>query len=86
MVPRLRKQFTKQLNSADRIYSVSTDLPLQSTVKLKWITAAMVALTGKIPAMYAHEAEIVVFPSNRAHLMPTFPHETSKQFRRFTAL
>lgn len=86
MVPRLRKQLTKHLGSADMIYSVSTGLPLQSTVKLKWITASVVALTGKIPTMYAHEAEIVVFPSNRTHLMPTFPDGTSKQFKRFTAL
>lgn len=86
MVPRFRKQLTKHLDSADMIYSVSTGLPLQSTVKLKWITASVVALTGKIPTMYAHEAEIVVFPSNRTHLMPTFPDGTSKQFKRFTAL
>ncbi|MDC7867037.1 hypothetical protein TH59_17795 [Pantoea ananatis] len=86
MVPRLREQLTKHLDSVDMIYSVSTGLPLQSTVKLKWITASVVALTGKIPTMYAHEAEIVVFPSNRTHLMPTFPDGTSKQFNRFTAL
>jgi len=27
----------------------------------------MVALIGKIPSMYAHEAEIVVFPSKNCH-------------------
>lgn len=86
MVPRLREQLTKHLDSADMIYSVSTGLSLQSIVKLKWITASVVALTGKIPTMYAHEAEIVVFPSNRTHLMPTFPDGISKKFKSFTAL
>jgi len=62
---RWRDELTEQLKSEGMAYSIETGLPLQNSFKLTFVTAAIAALSGKIPSMYAHEAEIVVFPLNK---------------------
>jgi len=62
---RWRDELTTQLKSEGMAYSIETGLPHQNFFKLTFLTAAIAALSGKIPSMYAHEAEIVVFPLSK---------------------
>ncbi|OAD97856.1 hypothetical protein A6A26_21955 [Pantoea sp. OXWO6B1] len=62
---RWREELIKQLDSEGMTYSVETNLTLQNPFKLKCVTAAITALGGKIPSIYAHEVEIVVYPISK---------------------